>query len=342
MNSIVKKKSEIGLWWEDSNVPKINDNEVLIKIRKTAICGTDLHIYNWNEWAQKNVPVPLVVGHEFAGEIVEMGKNVKGFKIGDRVSGEGHITCGICPNCHKGLKHLCLNTKGVGYHIPGCFGKYFCLNANNVFLLPDYVTDDIAAILDPFGNAVHTALSFNLVGENVLITGAGPIGIMTAAIAKKAGARKIVITDINDYRLELARKMGATTTINVSNTSLQEVLPDIGIKYGFTVGMEMSGSPEAFSSMLETAQPGAKIALLGILPSDTAINWDLVIFKMLTLKGIYGREIFSTWYQMVHLIESGLDLSPIITHQFSSKDFKKGIDVMQSGKCGKVILSWSD
>lgn len=340
MKSIIKKKAEPGLWLEDSPEPQMKENEVLIKIHKTSICGTDINIYNWNEWAQKNVPVPLIVGHEFVGEIVDIGKSVKGIEIGNRVSGEGHLTCGICSNCKKGLKHICFNTKGLGYHVTGCFAEYMTLPAENVFLLPDFVQDDIAAIFDPYGNAVHTALSFNLVGEDVLITGAGPIGIMAAAIAKKAGARKIVITDINDYRLNLAKKFGATEAVNTSKTSLREVMDKIDVNDGFTVGMEMSGNTAAFNSLLETSQHGAKIALLGILPSSTVIDWDLVIFKMLTLKGIYGREIFSTWFQMVNLIDSGLDLSPIITHEFSADDFEKGFAAMKSRDCGKVILNW--
>lgn len=340
MKSIVKKKAEQGLWLEDSPMPHIKDHEVLIKIRKTSICGTDLHIFKWDSWAQKNVPVPLIIGHEFVGDVVEIGKDVKGIEVGDRVSGEGHLTCGICRNCKKGLKHLCVNTRGVGYHVTGCFAEYMTLPAENVFLLPDFVTDDIAAIFDPFGNAVHTALSFNLTGEDVLITGAGPIGIMGAAIAKKAGARKVVVTDINEYRLGLAKKLGATDVVNVSQTPLKKIMPLLGVENGFTVGMEMSGNAQAFSTMLETAQHGAKIALLGILPPNTAIDWDLVIFKMFTIKGIYGREIFSTWYQMLNLVERGLDLQPIITHHFAADDFAKAFDIMLSGNCGKIILNW--
>lgn len=341
MKSIVKKKAEVGLWMEDSPLPVCGDHDVLIKIHKTSICGTDLHIYKWDKWAQKNVPVPLIVGHEFVGEIVEVGKAVRGLNIGDRVSGEGHITCGHCPNCRKGLKHLCINTRGIGYHKTGCFAEYFALPAENVFVLPDKVEDRIAAIFDPFGNAVHTALTFKLTGENVLITGAGPIGAMAVAIAKKAGARNVVITDINDYRLDLAKKFGADAAVNVMNTTLEEAMASLGIQHGFTVCMEMSGNPQAFTTLLNNARHGAKIALLGILPPETIIDWDLVIFKMLTIKGIYGREIFATWFKMVDLVASGLDLSPIITHEFDADDFEKGFEAMKSGNCGKVILNWS-
>ena len=340
MKALVKKKSIPGLWIDDVPIPEIKDNEVLIKTRKTSICGTDAHIYKWDDWAQKNVPVPLVIGHEFMGEIDKVGRQVEGLKVGDRVSGEGHLTCGQCPPCRMGNKHLCMNTLGLGVHRHGCFAEYFNLPAENIFLLPPSIPDDIGAIFDPYGNATHTALSFELVGEDVLITGAGPIGIMAAAIARKAGARNIVVTDFHEYRLELARKMGATCVVDISKVSIKDVMKAIGIEYGFTVGLEMSGSPQALSTILENAQHGAHIALLGILPPGTAINWDLVIFKMLNIKGIYGREIFSTWYKMAHLLESGLDLSPIITHQFSIEDFEKGFQIMMSHNSGKIILNW--
>jgi len=340
MKALVKKHASPGLWMEDVPVPSINDNEVLIKIKKSSICGTDVHIYKWDAWAQKTVPVPLVVGHEYMGIIEKVGKNVTGFKVGDRVSGEGHIVCGNCPNCRNGQKHLCANTIGVGVHRNGSFAEYLSLPEENVFLLPPSVPDDLAAIFDPFGNAMHTALSADLVGEDVLITGAGPIGIMAAAIARKAGARNVVITDMNEYRLELARKMGATCVVDISKVSLADVRKAIGVEHGFTVGMEMSGNGKGLSSLLEHAMPGASIALLGILPPGTAIDWDLVIFKMLTLKGIYGREIFSTWYKMTHLLESGLELAPIITHHFKIDEFEKGFQAMLSGKSGKVILDW--
>ncbi len=340
MKSIIKKKAEPGLWLADSPIPTIKENEVLIKIHKTSICGTDLTIYKWEPWAQKNVPVPLIVGHEFVGEIVEIGKNVKGFNIGARVTGEGHITCGVCSNCKKGDRHLCSNVRGVGYHVPGCFAEYMSLPAENVFLLPDYVSDDIAAIFDPYGNAMHTALSSELVGEDVLITGAGPIGIMATAIARKAGARNIVITDVNDFRLDLAKKMGASETVNVTRGTLKEAMKKLGMTEGFSVGMEMSGNPQAFNSLIESCRYGANVALLGILPPGTVIDWDKVIFPMLTIRGIYGREIFSTWFKMTSLIQAGLDLSPVITHRFAAEEFEKGIEAMKSGKCGKVILDW--
>lgn len=339
MKALVKKFPKTGLWLEEVPVPSISDNEVLIKIRKSAICGTDIHIYKWDSWAQKTIPVPMVVGHEFMGTIEALGKNVTGFKIGDRVCGEGHIVCGQCPNCRKGKKHICVATKGVGVNRPGSFAEFLALPAENVFPLPDSVPDEIAAIFDPFGNAVHTALSFELVAEDVLITGAGPIGIMAAAIAKQAGARSVVITDINDARLDIARRMGATRAVNVSTTSLKDVMKELHIPYGFTVGLEMSGSPQGLSTLLESSQHGAQIALLGILP-ECSIDWDLVIFKMLTLKGIYGREIFSTWYKMTGLLESGLNLSPVITHRFPIDQFQQGFDVMLAGQACKVVLDW--
>jgi threonine 3-dehydrogenase len=341
MKALVKRESKPGIWMEEVPIPKIADDEVLIKVKKTSICGTDVHIYKWDTWAQKTIPVPMVVGHEFVGEIAKIGKGVKGLKVGDRVSGEGHITCGHCPPCMKGQKHLCMNTLGVGVHRHGCFAEYFNLPAQNVFPLPKTIKDDLAAIFDPFGNATHTALSFDLVGEDVLITGAGPIGIMSAAICRHAGARNVVITDINEYRLELAEKMGATCAVNIKKTDLQEKIKEIGITHGFTVGLEMSGHPQGLSTLLEMMQHGGKVALLGILPPGTAIDWDLVIFKMLLIKGIYGREIFSTWFKMTHMLESGLKLSPIITHHFPADQFQKGFDVMLTGNSGKVILDWA-
>lgn len=340
MKALVKKHAQVGLWMENVPIPEIADNEVLIKVKKTSICGTDVHIYKWDAWAQKTIKVPMVVGHEFMGEIAKVGKNVTHLKVGDRVSGEGHIVCNICPPCRRGQKHLCMNTFGIGVHRHGAFAEYFALPAENVFVLPQSVPDDIAAIFDPYGNATHTALSFELIGEDVLITGAGPIGIMAAAIARKAGARNVVITDINEYRLALAQKMGATCIVNVAEESLDEKMALLGIDHGFTVGLEMSGTQAGFRTLLETAQNGAKIALLGILPPNCQIDWDLVIFKMLHIKGIYGREIFSTWYKMTHMLESGLDLSPIITHHFSAEEFEKGFEVMLSGSSGKVILNW--
>lgn len=290
MKALVKKEAKEGVWLEEVPVPTITDNEVLIKVKKAAICGTDIHIYKWDTWAQKNVPVPLVIGHEFMGTIVEVGSHVEHLKVGDRVSAEGHLTCDVCTNCRVGKKHLCLNTRGVGYHTQGVFAEYAALPAENIFKLPDFVDDEIASIFDPFGNAVHTALTYPLTAEDVLITGAGPIGMMAASIANKAGARNVVVTDVNDMRLELAKKMGATSVVNVAKESLSEVMKKRGIQDGFTVGLEMSGNPRAFSDMLSSMRNGGHIALLGIFPSDCAIDWDLVIFKMLNIRGIYGRE----------------------------------------------------
>lgn len=340
MKALVKKYDKPGLWLEDVPVPTIQSHEVLIKVKKSAICGTDIHIWKWDEWARKNVPVPLVVGHEFMGEIVEIGSLVQGLSVGQRVAIEGHLTCGVCPNCRKGLKHICFNTRGVGYHVTGNFSEYFAITAENVFPLSDEIPDELAAIFDPFGNATHTALSFDLVGEDVLITGAGPIGIMAAAIAKHAGARRVVLTDVNPYRLELARKVGIECLVDRSKESLEAKSLEFGIKSGYGVGMEMSGHPSGLNDLLHNLQHGGKIALLGLLPPGTAIDWDLVIFKMFTLKGIYGREIYSTWYKMSHMLESGLNIAPIITHQFPIDEFEKGFEVMMSGQAGKVILNW--
>jgi threonine 3-dehydrogenase len=340
MKSLVKLKAEPGIWLTRTEKPKLGHNDLLIKIKKTAICGTDIHIYNWDEWAQKTIPVPMVVGHEYAGEVVSIGQEVKGFKIGDRVSGEGHITCGHCRNCRGGRTHLCRNTVGVGVNRSGSFAEYLVIPAYNAFKLPDEISDDLAAIFDPFGNAVHTALSFDLVGEDVLITGAGPIGIMAAAVAKHVGARHVVVTDINQYRLDLALKMGATRVVDVSKEKLTDVMADLGMTEGFDVGMEMSGVPMAFTDMLSNMNNGGKIAMLGIPGKDMAIDWSQIIFKGLTIKGIYGREMFETWYKMASLIQSGLDLSPIITHHYNIDDFQQGFDIMRSGQSGKVILNW--
>ncbi len=340
MKSLVKAHSEKGIWLQDTPKPEVGHNDLLIKIRKTAICGTDMHIYNWDEWAQNTIPVPMVVGHEYVGEVVGMGEEVAGFKVGDRVSGEGHITCGHCRNCRAGRRHLCRNESGVGVNRPGAFAEYLVIPAFNAFKIPDNISDDLASIFDPFGNAVHTALSFDLVGEDVLITGAGPIGIMAAAVARHVGARHVVITDVNPYRLALAEKMGTSRAVNVSNTNLKDVMNELGMSEGFDVGMEMSGVPSAFRDMLNNMNNGGKVAMLGIPPQDVAINWNEVIFKGLTIKGIYGREMFETWYKMASLIQSGLDLTPIITHQFSVDDFQKGFDTMGSGESGKVILDW--
>ncbi|WP_137165379.1 L-threonine 3-dehydrogenase [Salinimonas lutimaris] len=340
MKSLVKAKAEKGIWLQDTPEPEVGHNDLLIKIRKTAICGTDMHIYNWDEWSQQTIPVPMVVGHEYVGEVVGMGQEVRGFTIGDRVSGEGHITCGHCRNCRAGRRHLCRNTTGVGVNRAGAFAEYLVIPAFNAFKIPDNISDELASVFDPFGNAVHTALSFDLVGEDVLITGAGPIGIMAAAVAKHVGARHVVITDLNPYRLELARKMGATRAVNVGEENLKDVMNELGMTEGFDVGLEMSGVPVAFRDMLNNMNNGGKVALLGIPPSDVAIDWNQVIFKGLVIKGIYGREMFETWYKMASLIQSGLDLSPIITHQFAVEDFQQGFDKMGSGESGKVILNW--
>lgn len=341
MKALAKLKPEPGIWMTQVDRPVIGHNDLLIKIKKTAICGTDVHIHNWDEWAQKTIPVPMVVGHEYVGEVVEVGQEVRGFNVGDRVSGEGHITCGHCRNCRAGRTHLCRNTIGVGVNREGAFAEYLVLPAFNAFKIPDCISDDLAAIFDPFGNAMHTALSFDLVGEDVLITGAGPIGIMAAAVAKHVGARHVVITDINDYRLELAHKMGIEHTVNVAKQSLSDVMAELKMSEGFDVGLEMSGNAAAFDSMLAAMNHGGHVALLGILPAGTGIDWSQVIFKGLVIKGIYGREMFETWYKMASLIQSGLDLTPIITHHYSIDDFQKGFDVMCSGTSGKVILDWT-
>lgn len=341
MKALVKAQAAEGLTLLDVPEPTMGPNDVLIKIKKTAICGTDIHIYSWDEWAQKTVPVPLIIGHEFMGEIVDLGSAVEGFKIGDRVSGEGHITCGFCRNCRAGRPHLCPKTIGTGSQRNGCFAEYFVLPAFNVFKIPDQIPDEIAAFFDPFGNAVHTALSFDLVGEDVLITGAGPVGIMAAAVARHVGARHVVVTDVNDYRLNLAMQMGANRVVNVSRENLTDVMAELDMKEGFDVGLEMSGHPSAFQQIIDTIIYGGKIALLGILPSHTQIDWTKVIFKGLFLKGIYGREMFETWYKMASLILSGLDLSPVLTHVFPYQNFEEGFKVMRTGQSGKVILTWS-
>ena len=340
MRALVKAKPERGIWLEEIDKPTVGHNDVLIQVKKTAICGTDIHIYQWDDWASNTIPVPLAVGHEFYGEVVECGVEVKGFDIGDRVSAEGHVTCGVCRNCRAGRRHLCMNTSGIGVNRAGAFADYISVPAFNVFKLPDAISDEMASILDPLGNATHTALSFDLVGEDVLITGAGPIGVMAVAIAKYAGARHIVITDINDYRLDLARKMGATIALNVTTGSLDETMQELGMEEGFDVGMEMSGNPSAFRDMLRTMHHGGKIALLGIPPEEMAIDWNQVIFKGLEIKGVYGREMFETWYKMSSMLQSGLNIEPIITHRFPLEDFEQAFQLMESGQSGKVILSW--
>jgi len=340
MKSLVKAKAEVGLWLEDIAIPVIGHNDVLVKIKKTAICGTDIHIFNWDEWAQKTIPIPMTVGHEFAGKIVEIGSEVRGINIGDRVSAEGHITCGFCRKCRAGERHLCRNSLGVGVNRPGAFAEFISVPACNICLLPDTISDDLGAMLDPLGNAAHTALEFDLVGEDVLITGAGPIGIMAVAIAKHVGARHVVITDVNNTRLDLAKKMGATRAVNVKNQNLRDVMEDLRMTEGFDVGLEMSGNAEAFSDMLEIMNHGGKIAMLGIIPAGTAINWDHVIFKGLEIKGIYGRKMFETWYKMIAMLESGLDLSPVLTHHFTVNDYAEAFEIMRSGNSGKIILDW--
>jgi len=340
MKALSKLKPEKGIWLTDVDVPVCGATDVLVKIEKTAICGTDIHIYQWDDWAEQTIKTPMVVGHEFYGKIVEVGSEVIGFKIGDRVSGEGHITCGFCRNCRAGKRHLCRNTIGIGVNRQGCFAEYLAIPAVNAFKLPDDIPENIASIMDPYGNAAHTALSFDLVGEDVLITGAGPIGIMAVAIAKHVGARYVVITDINDYRLALAKKMGATAAVNVQHTSLTDVRKTLNIKEGFDVALEMSGSPHALTEMLKQMNHGGKIAMLGIPPKNTAIDWNEVIFKGLYIKGIYGREMFETWYKMVSMYQSGLDVSPVITHEFHVDEFQQGFDAMLSGQSGKVILNW--
>jgi threonine 3-dehydrogenase len=340
MKALCKLKPEPGIWMTDIPVPDIGVNDVLVKIKKTAICGTDIHIYHWDEWAKATIPVPMAVGHEFMGEIVALGDEVAGLKIGDRVSGEGHITCGHCRRCRAGEQHLCRNTIGIGVNRQGCFAEYLAIPGSNIFKLPEEISDEVGSILDPLGNATHTALSFDMVGEDVLITGAGPIGIMAVAIAKKIGCRNVVISDVNDYRLGLAKKMGADRVVNVMHESIVDVMPELNIKEGYDVALEMSGNPRALNDLLRSINHGGQIAMLGIQPQDTAINWDQVIFKGLTIKGIYGREMYETWYKMSSLIQAGLDVTPVITHRFPIDEFQKGFDVMAGGEAGKVILNW--
>jgi threonine 3-dehydrogenase len=341
MKVLRKSQRDVGLWMEEAPLPEIGPSDILIKIRKTAICGTDLHIYNWDEWAQSVIPVPIITGHEFFGHVEDVGALVTRFNKGDRVSGEGHIVCNHCRNCKAGKKHLCPHTIGVGVQRDGAFAEYLSMPESNVYKISDNISDDLASIFDPFGNATHTALSFDLVGENVLITGAGPIGCMAAAIAKHAGARKVIITDINDFRLELAQKLGADVLVNPNKKSLQEAMKEHDLGDGFGVGLEMSGNPSAFNQMLKTLNHGGKIGLLGILPNHTMIDWSLVIFKGLLIKGIYGREMFETWYKMSSMLESGLNISSIITHQFPIDEFQKGFNLMNKGQSGKVVLNWS-
>ena len=342
MKALVKAESKPGLWLQDVPVPEIGINDVLIRVDRTGICGTDLHIFKWDAWAQKTIPVPMVVGHEFVGEVVEVGSNVQDFFPGDVVSAEGHVVCGRCRNCLAGRRHLCRDTKGIGVNRAGAFAEYISVPMTNVWHHNHKVDRDVAAIFDPFGNAVHTALSFPVLGEDILITGAGPIGIIAAAVAKHAGARYVVVTDLNEYRLDLAKEMGATVALNVKNGSLADVQKHLSMKEGFDVGLEMSGSPAAFRDMIDNMCHGGKIAMLGIPTEQIAIDWNKVVFNMLTIKGIYGREMYETWYKMTVMLESGLDIRRVITHRFHYTEFEKGFEVMKTGDSGKVILNWKD
>jgi threonine 3-dehydrogenase len=340
MKALVKKQSGEGLWLEDVPQPGVAANDVLIKVSRTGICGTDLHIYKWDDWASKTVPVPLVVGHEFVGEIVEVGGDVRDFRVGELVSGEGHVVCGHCRNCMAGRRHLCNDTAGIGVTRPGAFAEYIALPQTNVWVHKPGIDLDVASIFDPYGNATHSTLSFPVLGEDVLVTGAGPIGIMSAAIARYAGARHVVITDVNDYRLGLAKRMGVTRAVNVANESLADVQKELGMDEGFDVGLEMSGNPSAFNDMLANMCHGGKIAMLGIPEKKMAIDWNIVVFNMLTIKGIYGREMYETWYKMTVMLEGGLDIAPVITHRFAFADFQQGFEIALSGESGKVILEW--
>ena len=340
MKALVKNKAKEGLWMEELPDPVVLPHHVLVKVDRAGICGTDLHIYKWNDWAKKTIPVPLVVGHEFVGEIVEVGSEVTDFKLGELVSGEGHVVCGRCRNCMAGRRHLCADTAGIGVTRPGAFAEYIALPQTNVWVHKPGIDLDIAAIFDPFGNAAHSTLSFDILGEDVLITGAGPIGAMSAAIARHAGARHVIVTDFNPYRLELAKKMGATRVVDISKESLKEVQKELGMEEGFDIGLEMSGSPHAFNDMLANMCHGGKIAMLGIPEKEMPIDWNIVVFNMLTIKGIYGREMYDTWYKMTVMLESGLDLKPIVTHRFGFPDFEEGFQTALKGNSGKVILEW--
>jgi threonine 3-dehydrogenase len=341
MNALVKSKPAEGIWMvKDAPVPEVGVHDVMIRVVKSAICGTDVHIYNWDEWSQRTVPVPMVIGHEYVGRVERVGAEVEAFRPGERVSGEGHVTCGFCRNCRAGRRHLCRHTVGVGVNRPGSFAEYVVIPADNVYRIPDDIPDDVAAVFDPFGNATHTALSFDLVGEDVLITGAGPIGVMAAGIARHVGARHVVVTDVNDYRLGLAAKLGASRVVNVAKEDLRAVMKDLGMKEGFDVGLEMSGNGRAFRQLLDVMNHGGKIAMLGIMPGPEAVDWSQVVFKGLTIKGIYGREMYETWYKMVAMLQSGLDISAVVTHRFPIDEFQAGFDAMRSGQSGKVVLDW--
>ena len=340
MKALLKKEAKPGLWLEEVPMPSVGVNDVLIRVDRAGICGTDLHIYNWDDWARRTIPVPMVVGHEFVGEVVEVGWNVTDFFPGEIVSAEGHVVCGRCRNCLAGRRQLCKDTQGIGVNRPGAFAEYISVPMTNVWHHHKNIDRDVAAIFDPFGNAVHTALTFPVLGEDVLITGAGPIGIMAAAVVKHDGARFVVVTDMNEYRLDLAKKMGATVAFNVKTGSLKDLQKELGMKEGFDVGLEMSGSPAAFRDMIGSMCHGGRIAMLGIPPTEMAIDWSKVVFNMLTIKGIYGREMYETWYKMTVMLESGLDIKPVITHQFHYTEFEKGFQAMLSGQSGKVILNW--
>lgn len=339
MKALVKKYPKEGIWMEEMPHPQMDVNDVLIKVKKTAICGTDLHIYKWDEWAERTIKTPMIIGHEFVGTVVDKGSGVTNFKIGDRVTAEGHLACGHCRNCRRGKKHVCENTIGIGVNVTGIFSEYVSIPSSNVMILNKKIDDDLIAICDPFGNATHTALSFPLIGEDVLITGAGPIGVMATAISRFVGARYVVVSDLNPYRLELAKKMGATRVLDPTKEKIDDVIKELGMR-GFDVGLEMSGSPVAFNDMVNNMYNGGKIALLGLLPSATQVQWDRIIFHALQLKGIYGREMFETWYKMEQMMLSGLDIHDVITHRFSIDEFQKGFDTMEEGNCGKVILNW--
>ena len=341
MKALVKLKSEPGLWLEEVPTPPVGADDVLIKVARSAICGTDLHIYNWDDWARRTIPVPMTVGHEFVGTVAAVGSDVSGIAPGDRVSGEGHITCGHCRNCRAGRQHFCRNTVGVGVNRPGSFAEYIAIPARNAYPIPAELSDDVAAILDPLGNAAHTALSYDLAGEDVLVAGAGPIGLMAAAIARHVGARHVVVTDVNEYRLGLAAKVGATRAVNVASTALRDVMSELGMTEGFDVGLEMSGNPAALRLMIEVMNHGGGMALLGIPPGETAVDWSPIIFKGLRIKGIYGREMYDTWYKMIAMLQSGLDVSPVLTHRFPVASFEAGFAAMNEGRSGKVLLSWA-
>ena len=341
MKALVKLRPEPGIWLEDVPKPECGPNDVLIRVLKTGICGTDIHIYNYDDWAKKTLKLPLVAGHEFVGEVAEIGAHVKGFKKGDLVSAEGHIVCGHCRNCLAGRRHLCPNTVGIGVNRNGAFAEFVSVPAINVWPCDPNIPTELFAIFDPLGNAVHTMASFDVLGEDVLITGAGPIGVMAVKMCKHAGARHVVITDVNDYRLGLAKQMGATRAVNVANENLREVMNALGMTEGFDVGLEMSGAPAGLRTMLDTMRAGGKIAMLGIQPANTGIDWDAVVFKGLTIKGIYGREMFETWYKLTAMIQSGMDIAPIITHRFSYKDYREAFEIMRTGQSGKIVLDWT-